>query len=133
MESLGLPAQDLLQLAGLMARGRAAHLSRDYQSAIDFYTSATEIETRLPYNEPAFWYQPVAQSLGASLFEAGRLQEARTAFRRALVQAPNSGWALYGLAATERKIGNTLEAKAADAALERNWIGERRWLQLNRL
>jgi tetratricopeptide (TPR) repeat protein len=133
MANVGLPAQDLLQLAGLMAKGRAAHLTGDYQSAIGFYTSATEIESKLPYNEPAFWYQPVAQSLGASLFEAGRLQEARTSFRKALVQAPNNGWALYGLAATERKMGNALEAKAADAALERNWIGERRWLQMNRL
>lgn len=133
MASVGLPAQDLLQLASLMARGRAAHLSENYQSAIVFYTSATEIEARLPYNEPAFWYQPVAQSLGASLLEAGRLQEARTAFRRALIQAPNSGWALYGLAATERKAGNALEAKAAEVALERNWMGERRWLRMNRL
>jgi hypothetical protein len=48
-------------------------------------------------------------------------------------EAPNSGRALYGLAATERKIGNTLEARAADAALERNWIDERRWLRMNRL
>ena len=133
MAGVGLPAQDLLQLAGLMARGRAAHLAGDYQSAINFYTSAAEIETRLPYNEPAFWYQPVAQSLGASLLEAGRLQEARTAFRRALVQAPNSGWALYGLAATERKVGNTLETNAAEVALERNWMGERRWLRMSRL
>ena len=133
MASVGLPAQDLLQLASLMAKGRAAQLQGDYQSAIDFYTSATEIETRLPYNEPAFWYQPVAQSLGASLYEAGRLEEARAAFRKALAQYPNNGWALYGLAAAERKLGNTLEAKAADAALERNWMGERRWLRMNRL
>ena len=126
-------AQDLLQLAGLMAKGRAAHLRGDYQAAIGFYTAATEIEGRLSYNEPAFWYQPVAQSLGASLYEDGRLSEARATFRKALVQSPDSGWALYGLAATERKLGNTLEAKAAEAALERNWLGERRWLRMNRL
>ena len=75
----------------------------------------------------------MAQSLGASLLEAGRFQEARTAFRRALVQSPNSGWALYGLAATERMVGNTLEASAAEVALERNWMGERGWLRINRL
>jgi Flp pilus assembly protein TadD len=71
--------------------------------------------------------------LGAALFRAGQHQQARDAFAVALKQAPNNGWALYGLAAAERSLGRREEAKAADGALSKAWSGDRAWLRMDRL
>ena len=83
--------------------------------------------------EPPFWYYPVNQSLGAALYRAGNYAEAREAFTAALVQSPNNGWVLYGLAATNRATGLKAEATATDAALKRVWAGDPRWLRMERL
>ena len=91
------------------------------------------IEGRIPYMEPPYWYYPVHQSLGAALYRAGRREEARDAFAVALKQAPNNGWALYGLSAAERALGRREQAKAADTALTKAWSGNQRWLQMDRL
>ena len=87
----------------------------------------------MPYMEPPFWYYPVQLSLGASLYQAGRFDEAHDAFTAALAQSPGNGWALYGLAATERARGRKAEAAAAEVALERAWAGDRKWLRMDRL
>ncbi len=75
----------------------------------------------------------MGQSLGAALLAGGKAAEARDAFHQALLVAPGNGWALWGLAQAERALGHDLEARAAEAALERAWLGDRRLLRLERL
>jgi len=75
----------------------------------------------------------VHQSLGAMLFLAGRHAEASQAFRAALVQTPNNGWALYGLTRSEAAQGHDAEAAAAQQAFDRAWAGDRSWLRMERL
>lgn len=133
MVDQGVPAPDLLQLAEKVAEGRFALAARRYAEAADRFREAAAIEDSIPYMEPPYWYYPVRQSLGAALYKAGRHDEARQAFREALLRAPNSGWALYGLAATERALGNELEAAAADQAMRRAWLGNPAWLKMERL
>ncbi len=129
----GVPAPDLIQLAEHVARGRLAAARGRHGQAADFYRKAIEIEDRIPYMEPPWWYYPVRQSLGASLYRAGRYDEAREAFTGALAKAPNNGWALYGLAASERALGRRAHAAAAQMALSRAWSGDPRWLRMERL
>lgn len=129
----GVPAADLLMLAELVARGRFAAAQGRLDEAITFYRRAAEIEGSIPYQEPAYWYYPVKQSLGAALFRAGRHAEASGAFRGALAQTPNNGWALYGLGRSEAAQGHKLEAAAANKALSKAWIGDARWLRMERL
>ncbi|WP_447757911.1 hypothetical protein [Sphingopyxis fribergensis] len=129
----GVPAGDLVSLAELAARGRFASALGRTDEAIGFYRQAIEIEARIPYQEPAYWYYPVKQSLGAAFFQARRYREASEAFRAALAQTPNNGWALYGLARSEAAQGNRLEAAAADKALSKAWVGDRAWLRMDRL
>ncbi len=129
----GVPAADLLMLAELVARGRFASAQGRLDEAIAFYRRAAEIEGSIPYQEPAYWYYPVKQSLGAALFRAGRHAEASDAFRGALAQTPNNGWALYGLGRSEAAQGHKLEAAAANKALSKAWIGDARWLRMERL
>lgn len=133
MVAQGVPAPDLLTLAEAVARGRFAAAHRRYDEAADHYRRAVALEATLPYQEPPYWYYPVNQSLGAALYQAGRHTEAADAFRYALIQTPNNGWALYGLERSEAAQGHASEARAAGQALRTAWLGDRRWLRMDRL
>ena len=129
----GVPATDLLQLAETVARARWASANGRPSEAVQLYREAVGIERKIPYMEPPYWYYPVHQSLGAALYRARRYEEANKAFQTALLQSPNNGWALYGLAASERALGRRTQAAAADAALRKAWSGNPAWLRMDRL
>ena len=129
----GVPAADLVALAETVARGRFAYAAGRFREAAQYYGEAVELEAKVPYMEPPYWYYPVGQSLGAALYRAGRYDEAREAFTAALASSPNNGWALYGLAAAERALGRPLRAAAAQAALGKAWSGNRAVLTMDRL
>jgi tetratricopeptide (TPR) repeat protein len=129
----GLPVPDLVDLATAVAKGRRAMAAGRYTDAATHFRSAAEAEAKIAYMEPSFWYYPVHQSLGAALYLAGNAAGASDAFRTALVKAPGSGWALYGLAASEAKAGHPAEAAAARAAFRKAWAGDPRWLRMERL
>jgi len=129
----GVPATELVTLAETVARGRFAYANGRYRDAARIFSDAVAIEAKVPYMEPPFWYYPVNQSLGAALFRSGRYDEAREAFTAALANSPNNGWALYGLAASERSLGRPLQAAAAQAALNKSWMGNRNLLRMERL
>ena len=133
MEANGFPAPLIIRLAAEVAQGRMAMASSRHGHAIGHFAAAAEMQRDIPYTEPPYWYYPVSQSLGAALFAAGRHDEARQAFRAALVEAPNNGMALYGLARTEDALGNRLEARAARAALRKVWQGDEAWLSMDRI
>lgn len=128
-----VPAPDLLRLAEAVAQGRLAYAHGRYAEAAKLYRAAATIESGVRYMEPPFWYYPVSQSLGAALYEAKDYAGARQAFLDALAQAPNNGWALYGLAMTQRAMGDGVAAAASEAALDKAWLGKRAWLKMNRL
>jgi len=129
----GVPAPDLLLLAEAVARGRFSHAQGRFDEAADHYREAIAFERKIPYQEPAYWYYPVSQSLDAALFGAGRFEEASRAFQAALQQTPQNGWALYGLAQSEGALGHQGEAAAARAAFQRAWLGDPSWLRMERL
>jgi len=129
----GVPATELLSLAESIAHGRWAYAGGKYADAARYYRDAVAIEAKVPYTEPPYWYYPVQQSLGAALYRSGRYDEAREAFTAALAHFPNNGWALYGLAASERALGRPLQAAAAQAALGKAWMGNRAVLRMERL
>ena len=133
MVEQGMPAPDLLTLAEHVARGKYASTRGRHIQAADHYRQAIAVENRISYMEPPWWYYPVNQSLGSALFRAGKYDEARQAFLAALAKYPNDGWALYGLAMTERKLGRPAQAAAAQAALGRAWLGDPKWLRMERL
>jgi len=133
MAEQGVPAPDLLALAEAVARGRLATARGRPAEAASHYRRAADLEAGLPYMEPPYWYYPVHQSLGAALYQVGRRAEAADAFRLALARTPNNGWALYGLARSEAAQGHASEAAAAEGALRTAWLGDRRWLRMDRL
>jgi tetratricopeptide (TPR) repeat protein len=133
MVAQGVPAPDLVQLAEHVARGKLHYAKGEFAASVEQYRKAAAVEATIPYTEPNYWYYPVRQSLGAALLAAGKPEEAREAFRGALVQAPDNAWALYGLSQSEARLGNAAEAAAAARAMKRVWLGDRRWLRMDRL
>lgn len=133
MEANGFPSPLIITLAIEVAKGRRAMASRRHGDAIAHFTRAAEMQKSVPYNEPPYWYYPVNQSLGAALFEAGRLKDAKAAFEAALFEAPNSALALFGLARTEARLGNRPERLASERAFEAIWRGDRQWLSMTRI
>ena len=133
MAEQGFPAPDIVKLAAHVAHGRYALAQGDPAAAVRAFEAAEAIEATIPYNEPPYWYYPVAQSRGAALYAMGRHREASAAFRKALFQAPNNGWALYGLSRSEARAGRRLEAAAAKSKLDEVWQGDTAWLDMKRL
>jgi tetratricopeptide (TPR) repeat protein len=133
MNAAGVPAADVVKLAREVVEGRIAQARGDRTAAIAAFQRAAEIQDRLPYMEPPYWYYPVRQSLAAALLQAGRLDEAEDQFLRALRRAPNSGWATFGLAELARARGNADTARRHDEELAKVWIGDRRLLTLSAL
>jgi tetratricopeptide (TPR) repeat protein len=133
MIAQGVPAPDLLSLAEAVARGRFAFAQGKYNEAARHYRAAIVFEGKIPYQEPPYWYYPVSQSLGAALLRAGKPQEASQAFRTALAQTPRNGWAVYGIAESEKAQGHVLEAEAARQSLRQLWLGDPAWLRVDRL
>ena len=129
----GVPAKELLGVAEHVALGRLDTAMGRHGDAIKHFEEAAALEQKIPYMEPPYWYYPVQQSLGAAYYRAGRFDDARKAFEAALAQFPNNGWALYGLAAAETKLGRAAPAAAAQAALKRAWMGDPNWLRMERI
>ena len=93
---------------------KIAQAKGDLKAAIASWEKAVAAEDALNYDEPATWYYPTRESLGAALLLDGQAAEAEKVFRADLERHPRNGRSLYGLA-------KALEAqqKAADAAWTR--------------
>jgi tetratricopeptide (TPR) repeat protein len=119
----GVPGPDVLSIAQRVIAARVAQQAGDHAGAATLFAGAAEIQDRLPYMEPPFWYYPVHQSLGAALLAAGRVEEAQAAFRAAAERSPNNGWAAAGLLRAAETRGDTAGAAQARALMEKNWFG----------
>jgi Flp pilus assembly protein TadD len=80
-------------------------------------------QDRLVYHEPPPFYQPIRESLGASLVAAGRYADAEQVFREELAQHPGSGRALFGLWRALEGRGEGEEAGRVQRAFKAAWAG----------
>ena len=123
LQAWQVPAQDILQLARHVLEARIAQAAGENDRAIEEFRVAVQIQDSIPYMEPPYWYYPVRQSLGAALLTAGRSEEAQAVFQQALLDAPNNGWALFGLMQAETAQGDEAGAAATGKLFERAWAG----------
>jgi len=119
-----VPAPDVLRLARHVLEGRIAQAEGNLERAIQEFEVAVQIQDSLPYLEPEYWYYPVRQSLGATLLMAGRAAEATEVFRAALLDAPNNGWALYGLMQAYEAQNDQPARAEAEKLFSKAWAGE---------
>jgi tetratricopeptide (TPR) repeat protein len=122
-EPWGVPAKQVLQTARLVAGARLADSQGRLDDAARAYEQAVAIEDALPYTEPAYWYYPVRQSLGAAYLRQGRYDDARKVLRESLSRVPNDGWALAALAEVERKSGDAGAEARVRQVYRKAWFG----------
>jgi tetratricopeptide (TPR) repeat protein len=118
-----VPAPDVLRIARHVLEGRIAQAEGNPDQAVREFEVAVRIQDSLPYMEPEYWYYPVRQSLGAALLAAGRAGDAAEAFRQALIEAPNNGWALYGLMQAYEAEGDQIASAETKKLFEKAWAG----------
>jgi len=129
----GIPAKDVGRIAGHVLSARIAQAANDLDGAVRELQAAITIQDTLPYMEPAYWYYPVRQTLGAVLLLKGDAQGARDAFRESLGRMPNNAWSLYGLQQTFARQGMSAEAREVEKYVAKAWSGDRKRLDLQRL
>ena len=111
----------LLAVASNTLAGDIAAKEGRTGQAVKLLTQAVKLQDSLVYMEPADWYYPVRQSLGAVLLQAGRPKEAEAVYREDLAINPENGWSLYGLEQSLRAQKKTAAADAAHARFEKAW------------
>lgn len=116
----GVPAPGMLKIAELVVSARADRVQKRHETAVSKLQEAAKEQRSLAYMEPPFWYYPVEQTLGATLLEMGRHQEAADAFSRSLRDWPNNAWSLFGLLQAQRAMKDP--AAGATEALYRRAV-----------
>lgn len=115
----GIPAASILEIASLIVEAKSAMNEGAFDAAADLYAEAVKVQDSMGYTEPPFWYYALEQGQGAALYEAGRHDEAADAFMASLVRHPNSAWSLFGLMRAQEALGQTVEAAATKALLDK--------------
>jgi hypothetical protein len=103
-----------LHAALLMAQGKSA----DADAA---FAKATEAEFALGYREPPYYIRPVSETRGDALMRAQRYADAKKAYQSALIERPNSGFPLYGIAQADAAEGDFPAANADFATMLDAW------------
>jgi tetratricopeptide (TPR) repeat protein len=133
LEAALIPARAMLTVAERVLAARIAQAKGDLAAAEAALREALAAEAGIGYMEPAYWYYPVSQTLGAVLLAQGRAAEAEAAFAAALAKQRRSGWALWGLMQAQEAQGRAVEAAATRAAFDAVWTGDRALLRLELL
>ena len=114
-------ARNLLQLAANVLAGEIAAKAGDTATAERLLRAAVAEQDTHWFTEPPPWYFPVRQALGAVLLQANRAADAEQVYREDLKANPGNGWALFGLAESQRRQGKTTEAVQTDETFRRAW------------
>ena len=106
-DPLPKPLLQMLSIMSLELRGSMLATQDNVPEAEKLFAAARREEKELGYHEPPFYIRPVGESEAAAMMTAGKWAEAEAAFKKALVDRPNSGFALYGLAQVKEKKGDS--------------------------
>lgn len=115
-ESLDADAEPLVKMLSIMSlelRASMMAASGKVPEAQKLFAQALKQEKDAGYREPPFYIRPVAEAEAAALMNAGQWKEAQTALQQALVDRPNSGFALYGIAQATEKQGDAAATSTA--------------------
>ena len=116
-----LPGAKLIVLSSHVLAGELAARRGQNAEMNQRFTTAVQLEDKLPYMEPPYWHHPVRQIYGAALLQSGRSAEAEEIYRQDLKHHPANGWSLYGLLASLREQGKMEEARAVEKRFRDVW------------
>ena len=126
-------ARDVLSLALEVVDARIAPARGRNEEAIAHWRKAGMMQDGLNYNEPADWYYPVRESLGAALLAAGRANDAEQVFRDDLLRNPRNPRSLFGLMNSLRTQQRDADAAWVEREFKEAWKGADTKLRLSDL
>ncbi len=91
------------------------------EEAKKLYTQAAREEKELGYREPPGYIRPVAETEAAAMLKAAAWTDAKTAYEKALVDRPKSGFALYGVALSSERSGDLKSASTQYTEFVATW------------
>ncbi len=94
-----MPVPEALEVAREELDGEMKLADGKLDSALKKLEHAATMERRMRYSEPPYYPRPVLEALGQVALKNGRVEEAQSAFKRALDQYPGSFRAQAGLRA----------------------------------
>jgi tetratricopeptide (TPR) repeat protein len=118
---LAVPVHSFMDVAAMELRAALLMAQGKTTDADAAFVKATEAEFALGYREPPYYIRPVGETRGDALMRAKRYADAKKAYQAALVERPNSGFPLYGIAQADVAAGDKTAANADFSALLNAW------------
>jgi tetratricopeptide (TPR) repeat protein len=112
---------DVLGIAMSVLDGRIAAARGDRKAAIAHLEAAALMQEKIAYNEPADWYYPVRETLGAMLLLDGQAATAAEVFRADLKKTRRNARSLFGLWQALLAQGKTTDAELVRSRFEKEW------------
>ncbi|HVF87840.1 MAG TPA: tetratricopeptide repeat protein [Pyrinomonadaceae bacterium] len=111
----------VMKVAGHTLAGKVALARGDKRMAIEHLREGVEAEDAVSYNEPPDWDLPVREWLGGALLAGGDFTAAEEVFRAEIAKHPRNGRALFGLAESLKRQGETTSAQMVEREFEKTW------------
>jgi tetratricopeptide (TPR) repeat protein len=90
------PANAVFLVCDAVLDARLTAASGNLDAAIEAWKKAVAAEDALSYDEPADWFYPTRESLGAAYLKARRFEDADRTFREDLERNPDNPRSLFG-------------------------------------
>jgi tetratricopeptide (TPR) repeat protein len=125
--------KDILKIAANVLGAQLAMKNKEMDSGIQKLREAAALQDKLHYNEPADWFFPVRESLGAALLMNGDASGAEKVFREDLehnLRNPRSLWGLHQALVQQHR---EYDAGFIQSQFETSWKGGAHALTLDDL
>ncbi|GEM48264.1 tetratricopeptide repeat protein [Deinococcus cellulosilyticus] len=99
-------AQAILAVASNLLRAKLAAAQGNMDAALELLKLTVDSDDALVYDEPPPWFFPARDALGAAYFQTRQYQAAVRVFKESLKKQPLSPRALYGLALSQKAVGD---------------------------
>ena len=115
--------KDIFKIAEDVLGAKIALAKNDNAGAISLLQSAVATQDTLKYDEPADWFYPVRESLGAVLLMTGDNAGAEKVFREDLNRNPRNPRSLFGLLQALKAQGKDYDAGFVENEFHAAWKG----------
>jgi tetratricopeptide (TPR) repeat protein len=115
------PLISSLGVASLELRAGVLAVQGKLDAAKKLYAEGRKKEKDLGYHEPPFYIRPVGETEAATLLQVKDYPGAKSAYEAALVERPDSGFGLYGLARVKELSGDAEGARVSYQTFLKAW------------
>jgi len=120
-DALLQPVLSTLSVMSLELRASVLMGQKQAAEAKSLFAQAAQQEKSLGYREPPAYIRPVGETEAAALMAVGDWADAKSAYERALIERPHSGFSLYGIALASEQSGDTATAATEYADFLAAW------------